>query len=187
MVASPGIVFADGHSTGDLILRNCVKLEALVDPITPVDSLLSRCDHTKLMEKYMVPAFSTSMEFLQHLARRLGRLKKRGVPDCEAVARIILQDWNNGKISYFTRPPETHTMPAHLSANVVTSWGKEFDVAALYSDEALPSLMREEDCEGIAMSSAPLQKLATDVDMDGGGATKSGATGGAYNFATDFK
>jgi len=185
LIDSPGIVFADGHSTGDLILRNCVKLENLIDPITPVNALLSRCDHTKIMEKYLVPAFSSTLEFLQHLARRLGRLKKRGVPDTEAVARIVLQDWNCGKISYFTTPPVTHTMPAHLSANVVTSWSKEFDVAALENDADMPSLMRQEDCDGIAMSSTPLQNIATDVEM-GSGATKEESSA-AYDFATDFE
>ena len=115
LIDSPGIVLADDVS-GDLILRNCVKLENIVDPVAPVAVLLSRCDHSKIMEKYAVPEFASATEFLEHLARRLGRLKKRGVPDCDAVARIVLQDWNCGKISYFSRPPDLHTMPAHVRA-----------------------------------------------------------------------
>lgn len=32
-----------------------------------------------------------------------------------------------GKISYFTHPPETHTLPTHVSAEIVTEMGKAFD------------------------------------------------------------
>jgi nuclear GTP-binding protein len=56
------------------------------------------------------------MEFLQHLALRLGRLRKGGVPNVEAAARIVLNDWNCGKISYYCQPPATHTMPTHIKA-----------------------------------------------------------------------
>lgn len=32
-----------------------------------------------------------------------------------------------GRISYFTHPPETHTLPTHVSAEIVTEMGKAFD------------------------------------------------------------
>lgn len=40
-------------------------------------------------------------EFYSHLASRMGRFKKGGVPDQEAAARILLNDWNTGKVSVF--------------------------------------------------------------------------------------
>ena len=43
------------------------------------------------MQRYVIPKFTTTEEFLQHLARRHGRMKKGGIPDLEAAARIILQ------------------------------------------------------------------------------------------------
>lgn len=33
----------------------------------------------------------------------------------------------SGRISYFTHPPETHTLPTHISAEIVTEMGKAFD------------------------------------------------------------
>ena len=36
----------------------------------------------------------------------MGRLKKGGVPDQIVAARIVLNDWNSGKIKYHTYPPE---------------------------------------------------------------------------------
>lgn len=32
-----------------------------------------------------------------------------------------------GRISYFTHPPETHTLPTHVSAEIVTEMGKAFN------------------------------------------------------------
>merc|ERR1739848_906088 len=49
--------------------------------------------------------YSNSQEFLSHIARRRGKLLKGGVPDYMDAARIVLQDWNNGGISYYTIPP----------------------------------------------------------------------------------
>ncbi len=41
----------------------------------------------------------------------------------------------SGKITYYTHPPETHTMPTHISAEFVSSMSKEFDVDALLQEE----------------------------------------------------
>jgi nuclear GTP-binding protein len=41
-----------------------------------------------------VPEFdSTTMEFLQHLARRFGKMKKVGIPNIEDAAKIVLRGW----------------------------------------------------------------------------------------------
>lgn len=34
---------------------------------------------------------------------------------------------SRGRISYFTHPPETHTLPTHVSAEIVAEMGKAFD------------------------------------------------------------
>ena len=40
-----------------------------------------------------------------------------------------------GKITYYTQPPEQHTLPTHISAQVVTTMAAEFDIDALTNDE----------------------------------------------------
>jgi nuclear GTP-binding protein len=172
LIDSPGIVFADNRSEGELVLRNCVKLEKLLDPVAPVEAILKRCDQELIMEKYMVPRYENVMEFLGHLARRLGRVKKGGVPDVVAAARIILQDWNSGKITYYSECPKTHTLPAHLSASVVASWSGEFDLAALAAAEgkefASSSLMRLEDCDGMPMAPGSVEQGDEFAAYEGG-------------------
>lgn len=46
-----------------------------------------------------------------------------------AAARSVLNDWNTGKIKYCTQPPEAKdTQSAHISASIVHSEAREFDV-----------------------------------------------------------
>ncbi|XP_044523422.1 guanine nucleotide-binding protein-like 3-like protein [Gracilinanus agilis] len=142
LLDSPGIVLSPSTSDTALILRNCLKIEQLADPVTPVEAILRRCNHEQLSQHYGLPHFNNTMEFLVLLARRLGRLKKGGTPDQEKAAKAVLTDWMNGKIGYFTHPPETHKLPTHISAEIVSEMGKAFDFEALEQGnmEALASM-----------------------------------------------
>ncbi|KAL7842965.1 hypothetical protein AOLI_G00244770 [Acnodon oligacanthus] len=123
----PGIVMATSTSDAAMILRNCVKIEQLVDPVPAIEAILRRCSKKQIMEHYGVPDFHTALEFLALLARRQGKLRKGGLPDIDKAAKSVLMDWTGGRISYFTHPPETHTLPTHVSAEIVAEMGKEFD------------------------------------------------------------
>ena len=61
-----------------------------------VKEILSLCPHEKLLSLYKVPSFSSVDDFLQKIATLRGKLKKGGVVDVEAAARIVLHDWNEG-------------------------------------------------------------------------------------------
>ncbi|KAJ3602002.1 hypothetical protein NHX12_029763 [Muraenolepis orangiensis] len=74
----PGIVMATSTTDAAMILRNCVKIELLVDPLPPVEAILRRCNKAQIMEFYGVPDFHTPQEFLSLLARRQGKLRKGG-------------------------------------------------------------------------------------------------------------
>jgi nuclear GTP-binding protein len=143
-----GIVLASGSSDIQIILRNAVKIETLDDPVKPVESILSRCNKIQVMEKYCVADYSNTLEFLSMFAKRLGKLKKGGIPDILAAAKIILQDWNSGKISFYTHPPERKGSD-HDSAEVMQYFGAEFDLKALEQEE-------KDDLDGLlsAMESA---------------------------------
>ncbi|XP_044856315.1 guanine nucleotide-binding protein-like 3-like protein isoform X1 [Mauremys mutica] len=138
----PGLVLATAATDAALVLRSCLKVEQVADPVTPVDAILRRCSKEQIMQHYGVPAYRDVAEFLAHLARRKGKLRKGGVPDHEKAAKAVLSDWMSGKISYFTHPPETHTLPTHISAEIVTEMGRAFDFEALEqgNQEALADL-----------------------------------------------
>ncbi|XP_077458231.1 guanine nucleotide-binding protein-like 3-like protein [Stigmatopora argus] len=123
----PGIVMATSTTDAAMILRNCVKIEQLVDPLPPVEAILRRCNKAQILQHYGITDFHTALEFLALLARRQGKLKKGGLPDTDKAAKSVLMDWTGGRITYFTHPPETHTLPTHVSAEIVTEMGKAFD------------------------------------------------------------
>lgn len=156
----PGIVVAAGSSDTQIILRNAVKVESLDDPVKPVEAILSRCNKSQVMEKYCVADYNDTMEFLSMFAKRLGKLRKGGVPDILASAKIILQDWNNGKITFYTHPPERKTTE-HDSATIMQYLGAEFDLKSLEHEE-------KDDLEGLsaAMGSALVLDPGKPTDME---------------------
>ncbi|KAJ1846660.1 nuclear GTP-binding protein nug1, partial [Coemansia sp. RSA 2703] len=152
----PGIVFnspvksqkLDKTAVAEMMLRNCVKVELLDDPIAPVELIISRCNPQSLQVMYNVPAFMGTRDFLVHLARQRGLLKRQGIADLNSAALIILNDWNKGKIPYYTLPPgmSQNTASGRTAAGdaaaahgaeravVVSGWAKEFDIDALLGD-----------------------------------------------------
>jgi len=137
LIDSPGVVFASslGESAGAAALRNCVKVERIEDPIAPVHEITRRCPAEQLMLMYKTGRFGDVDDFLRQVARVQGKLKKGGIPDLKAAARVVLTDWNNGRIPYFTSPPERTANKEHASAEIVGNWSEEFDADKVFADE----------------------------------------------------
>lgn len=139
LLDSPGVVLSTSTSDVAAVLRNVVKLEAVDDPTPCVEAILSRCQKTQMMLHYNVADYKDTDEFLNLLARRMGKLKKGGLPDVGRTARLLLQDWNSGKITYYTAPPERtedKDPSVHLGAQIVAGFTKEFDINEIAEDEA---------------------------------------------------
>ena len=137
LIDSPGVVFASelGESAGAAALRNCVKVERIEDPIAPVHEITRRCPAEQLMLMYKTGRFSDVDDFLRQVARLQGKLKKGGIPDLKAAARVVLTDWNNGRIPYFTSPPAREANKEYASAEIVGNWSEEFDADKVFANE----------------------------------------------------
>ncbi|PWN52945.1 P-loop containing nucleoside triphosphate hydrolase protein, partial [Violaceomyces palustris] len=122
----PGIVFSDPAASSlkptsmetdeerlrrqSALLRNVVKVELVEDPVTPVEAILARVKVEELCQIYGIGAFKAgdAQDFLMRVALQRGRIGRGGKLDLEGTARIILHDWNVGRIKYFTEPPALH-------------------------------------------------------------------------------
>jgi nuclear GTP-binding protein len=62
-----------------------------------------------------------------------------------AAAKCVLQDWNSGKIPYYTLPPVKTEQKVHLGAAVVASWSKEFEWTAEEDAAALQTIQSKAD------------------------------------------
>ena len=105
-----------------------------------------------MMLQYNLSDFQDVNEFLSKLALKMGSLKKGGIPDIHKSAQRVLSDWTNGKLTYFTEPPERPT--EILSTELVTQMKKASDIN---------SLLNNEDTETSLSSSTPIE---VDLEMD---------------------
>ena len=55
-----------------------------------------KTDHIK--RHYQIAAWSSALDFLEKLAKRTGKLLKGGDPDTVAVGKMVLNDWQRGKL-----------------------------------------------------------------------------------------
>ncbi|XP_016435109.1 guanine nucleotide-binding protein-like NSN1 [Nicotiana tabacum] len=133
----PGIVMLRSSSQNDaaIALRNCKRIEKLDDPVGPVKEILKLCPARMLVSIYKVPSFESVDDFLQKVATVRGKLKKGGIVDIDAAARIVLHGWNEGKIPYYTMPPSRNE-GEHSEVKIVSELGKEFNVDEVYGSES---------------------------------------------------
>lgn len=126
----PGMVLSNSGSSSQCTeLKNAVKIENIEDPIPFVDQVLMRCKVSYFMEKYRIGKYKDANEFLALLAIRIGKLKRGGLPDKEKAARLLLSDWNSGRIKYFSVPPELPQ--TEVESTVVSAFSEEFNLDAL--------------------------------------------------------
>ncbi|XP_073951728.1 nucleostemin 1 [Choristoneura fumiferana] len=165
---SPGIVFTAGaDSDASVALKNAIRVGSLKDPVTPATAILQRANKATLVELYMIPEFSTPQEFFAQVASRMGRYKKGGVPDQEAAARILLNDWNTGKVRYYTEPPETPEAEVHVDAKIVSAVAQEFDINAFEAMETeTMDALGQVDGDGIKITSTGPVKALDEMQVD---------------------
>ncbi|KAK9877050.1 hypothetical protein WA026_016079 [Henosepilachna vigintioctopunctata] len=162
LLDSPGIVFASG-SDNVSALRNAVKISSLIDPITPASAILSRVSKQQMMELYDLTTYDSPEEFFSLKAKRTGKFKKGGIPDVNASAKGLLEDWNSGKIRFYTLPPEDDPN-IHVSSAIVSEISKEFDLDSL-------SIMETDFSHGqpksfVVESFGPVQALDNKMEED---------------------
>lgn len=58
--------------------------------------ILKLCPAKQLVTLYKISSFDSVDDFLQLVATVRGKLKKGGIVDIDAAARIVLHDWNEG-------------------------------------------------------------------------------------------
>ena len=104
LLDSPGIVFPKAtDAENDIILRHCVQIEKIPDPVSPVEAIVKRVQKPILLSVYKIPDYDDSHEFLRHVAKSLGKVGKGGVADLKSAARKVIQDWVGGRVPFYRR------------------------------------------------------------------------------------
>lgn len=118
LIDCPGIVPPSLRDTeADILFRGVVRVENVTSPEQYIPEMLKKCLRKHLERTYEIKGWAqfeedenllekASIEFLELIARKQGRLLKGGEPDESGVAKQILMDFNRGKIPWFVPPPE---------------------------------------------------------------------------------
>lgn len=105
LIDCPGVVYPSDDSDTDVILKGVVRVENVESPADFIPAVLERVRPGYIQETYKVDSWHDATDFLEKLAKRSGKLLKGGEPDTNTVAKMVLNDWQRGKIPYFVKPP----------------------------------------------------------------------------------
>jgi nuclear GTP-binding protein len=194
LIDCPGVAYAVGDSDTQLILKGVVRVENVKDPADHIDAVLERVRKEYLQRTYQLPAnegWNDSEEFLTKIALRSGRLLKGGEPDLNTVAKMVLNDFQRGRLPFFVKPPgseeKTNATSSSSDAAVEKSDGStemavkqdlsQIGVTAEYLDEDLRPLDESETTPttgaladgsiAVETSTADSSEAASGVDDEG--------------------
>eukprot|EP00956_Cyclotella_meneghiniana_P018298 scaffold30372_cov70-Cyclotella_meneghiniana.AAC.9 len=180
LIDSPGVVFDDDGTTNNnngasAVLRNSIDADSIPDPIPAIQELLNRATVESIMMTYNIPQFPKGdvMTFLAMAARSKGKVLKGGVPDKIMAARMVLRDWNKGKIPYYSVPPPTESGDKSEQGGAVTrvsEFGKEFDlndIMAAHDKELMEGLEERDEMDFVQVHSST--NVGDDVKGDASG------------------
>lgn len=83
-----------------LILKSAKSPEDLADPFVHVHALTKNVPKHELLLLYEIADFSNTQDFLSQIAKKKGRYLKKGIPDYDSAAKLVLNDWLSGFIRY---------------------------------------------------------------------------------------
>jgi nuclear GTP-binding protein len=100
------VVYEEGQTQLDRVLKNVVRAEKIEEPMEFIHGILARCEEKYLKQIYKINSWKDDEDFVGQCAKNYGKLLRGGEPDLKATAKIILNDWQRGKIPYFIPPPK---------------------------------------------------------------------------------
>ena len=93
-------------SDTDAVLKGVVRVSLLEDAWEHIPDVVARVKPDYLRRAYKVQSWESPEDFLQQVARLTGRLLKGGEPDLNTAAKMVLYDWQRGRIPFFAPPPQ---------------------------------------------------------------------------------
>ncbi|XP_005430050.1 nucleolar GTP-binding protein 2 [Geospiza fortis] len=130
LIDCPGVVYPSGDSETDIVLKGVVQVEKIKSPEDHICAVLERAKEEYIRKTYKIESWTDTEDFLEKLAARTGKLLKGGEPDLQTVSKMVLNDWQRGRIPFFVMPPMAEAVagqpgpqPPVLEAAVTSSQG----------------------------------------------------------------
>lgn len=104
LIDCPGIVYPSAETDTEKVLKGVVRVELVQNPEDYVASVLERVKPEYLHKTYNINEWTDHIDFLEKLARRSGKLLKKAESDIATVAKMVLNDWQRGKLPFYVPP-----------------------------------------------------------------------------------
>ncbi|KAG8588317.1 hypothetical protein GDO81_005949 [Engystomops pustulosus] len=105
LIDCPGVVYPSGDSETDIVLKGVVQVEKIKNPEDHITAVLERAKPEYISKTYKIDSWKDAEDFLEKLAYKTGKLLKGGEPDRQTVSKMVLNDWQRGRIPFFVKPP----------------------------------------------------------------------------------
>ncbi|TRY67627.1 hypothetical protein TCAL_11124 [Tigriopus californicus] len=136
LIDSPGVVHPSGQDSDVAkVLKGVVRVELVGDPTQYIESVLQTVKPEHIKKTYTIPSWSDAEDFLKKLATKSGKLLKGGEPDLVAVSKMVLNDFQRGKLPYFKLPPGCVPPGQGQDAENITTASGMFEVTEAKTDE----------------------------------------------------
>ncbi|CAI9562121.1 unnamed protein product [Staurois parvus] len=121
LIDCPGVVYPSGDSETDIVLKGVVQVEKIKSPEDHIAAVLERAKPEYVSKTYKIDSWENAEDFLDKLAFKTGKLLKGGEPDRQTVSKMVLNDWQRGRIPFFVKPPNADPPPEALQTSQTTS------------------------------------------------------------------
>jgi nuclear GTP-binding protein len=111
LIDCPGVVPPSKEEEAVLVLRGVTRSERLQYPEHFIPPILAQVKREYIVRTYGVHGWDSSVDFVEQIARKSGRLLKGGECDIKSVSKQIINDWQRGKLPWFKPPPASEQDP----------------------------------------------------------------------------
>jgi nuclear GTP-binding protein len=162
LVDCPGVVHdSSRNSEADAVLKSVVRVESLGTHASEyIPALLDRVDPKYVARTYGIASWTNPDDFLEKFARKAGKLLKHGEPDVNTVGRMMLSDFQRGKLPWFVAPPDE--MDGQVGDNVDAGYDYQYnDDADDNVEDGAKGIDDADGVNGVVVEGQDLSKLKT--------------------------
>ncbi|KAJ7948632.1 Nuclear/nucleolar GTPase 2 [Quillaja saponaria] len=162
LIDCPGVVYHNKDTDTDIVLKGVVRVTNLHDAAEHIGEVLKRVKKEHLERAYKIKDWTDDNDFLVQLCKLTGKLYKGGEPDLMTAAKMVLHDWQRGKIPFFVPPPRQDDSSRVPNVNSVDKDGAVDNDQASAAFKAIANVISSQQ-----QRSVPVQKdLFSETELE---------------------
>ncbi|XP_053683057.1 nucleolar GTP-binding protein 2 [Sabethes cyaneus] len=139
LIDCPGVVYPTAETDTEKVLKGVVRVELVSNPEDYIEDVLKRVRKEYISKTYGIAEWSSHIDFLEQLAKKSGKLLKKGEPDVPTVAKMMLNDWQRGRLPFYV-PPEGFEIPNSASDQTETGATEDDQKSTFSGVTATPTI-----------------------------------------------